>query len=396
MTTVKYIKESGAKKGVRKTSLEAESPTPSSVEAASLRRVRSDSLTPNIHTFTPKFLKDEKNCSPNIKMKFDLHDSTQLLGGDLAKARTKKHSGKQHHRRSSVQKGVTLDVVALHKLKKRQEEEDGESIYSSDLSIKASPSLDHCQHRKHKEPSRLSPSLTITYSPDDDDDDQRNFDDESDTSSVYHSSCLYQPEEGQKVTGNLEDPRKTLEHKRRMSSPIVNDRNRQQKVAVAGTRVNSAVEFPDGDRRHSSQDGPNLLSFEPATLSSKGKCYSTQDDLTTAPALLKSNQSLPARLDMSTTPTKESRGSADGQTQPRTRKEAAKDPPDQNCQSNFGIMLSAICFLLFLWYLVMACSKFIKSAHPFEAFDQMPLPDLVIQEVVVHIAVEEPLEAADK
>lgn len=392
MTTVKYVKESPANTGARKASLEAESLSPGSMEAGSLRRVRSDSLTPSVHTFTPEFLSDEKNQSPKIKMKFDLYDSTELLGGDLAKGRTKKHSSKKRQRRSSVQKGVMLDVVGLHKLNKRQEKEDRESICGSDLSIRTNPSPELWRRREASNPSRLSPSLTIT-SPDNDS--QRNFEDESDTSSIYHSSCLFQPEGSPNSAKNLlVNPKKAWEHhNRRMSSPSVSNMNRQQKVDAAGTRGTEMAEFPEGERRHSSQDMPHLGSHEPTMLSPRVKCYSTQEDLSAMPGQEKSSQSLPSNEDTSVTPTKEFRGSSESQIQLRKWKESGTDHPDHNCQSNFGIILSGICFVLFLWYLCLAGSSFIKSALSFEAFNEMHPPELVVQEVVVHIAVEEALEA---
>lgn len=383
MTTLKYVNEAVPKKGVRKVSLEAESPSARLGEALSLRRVRSDSLTPTVHTYTPSSLKDEKDRSPNIRMKFDLYDSTQLLGGNLATG--KKKSSKQRQRRASIQKGVALDVVALQKLKKKQEEEDKESIFGSETSFRTSPSGDLSQNGA-SEQFRLSPSLTISHSPDDGDDDPGTIEDGSDTSSIYHSSCMYQPEEQPKTVGNLlEDPRKVRDYRRRKSSPVVNNTSRSRRGKLA--------EFPDGERCHSSQDVPNLLSLN-ATLPSKPKYYSTQEDLSSIAPQRKDSQTLPTKEDVTPTPIKEHRGSTDSQAQQRKRKEGGKNPPDQNCQSYFGIMLSALCFLLFLWYLGMASSKFIKSALSFDTYDEMNPPDLgVVQEVVVYIAVEELLEA---
>lgn len=391
MTSVNGGNDVVAKK-VRKTSLEACSQKSSDGEAKTLRRVRSDFLAPSSTTFTAEFLTDEKNHSPKKKtMNLDLPDSALLKAGNSAKGQTKKPpSGRR--RKSSIHQGLMLDVAALHELRMKQESDDKISICSSMHSIKTSPSPDLSLANKRSDQSRLSPSLHVTNSPDTED--RVSFGEASDTSSVYHSSIMYTTEEGPRLLGHLlEDTRKTRErYNRRMSSPIIHSMKHQLLQDSSNTKTKVAA-FPDEGRRHSSQDVPNMLSFELAALPTKSKFYSTQEDLTAtstptqpAPTLRRGSQDPPAKEGMLTARMKDFRGSIDSQTQGKQQQDSNKELADQNCHSNFGIILSVICFVLFLWYLGMACSKFIKSALSFESFSKIPSADLgSVHEVIVYI-----------
>ena len=371
-------------KSVRKISLEGSSPKPSDGEAKTLRRVRSDSLAPAAPTFLPKFLKDEKNHSPRKK-------KVNLDPLDAALPQSKKPpSGRR--RKSSVHQEMVLDVAALHKLRKEHEGDDRVSIYSSMQSVKTSPSPspDLSLPNQNGDQSNPSPTFHITYSPNTED--HVTFEKGSNASSVYHSSCIYPQEEGPKLLGHLlEDPRKTLNHsKRRMSSPIIKNLKRQQ-LQDGSYTLTKVSSFPDEGYRHSSQDVSNLMSFELTALPSKSKFYSTQEDLSTITCNQASTQQrnssdpIVSQNKLNASP-KGFRKSFDSQIEINHKQDSNKELADQNCRSNFGIVLSAICFVLFLWYLAMVSSEFIKSALSFESFNTIPSIELgSIHEVTVYI-----------
>lgn len=375
-------------KSVRKTSLEVNTHKSNDGTANTLRRVRSDSLAPDIPTFTPKFLRDETNQPPKKKRSnLNLHDTALPEAGVSAKGQTKKPASGRR-RKSSVHQGLVLEVAALHKLNMQQELDNRVSNCSSTQSMKTSMSLDFSLDNQRSDQSRLSPSLCITYSPDTED--HVSFGDGSDTSSVYHSSVMYPPDEGPKLLGHLlENPRKTRDlSKRRMSSPI-NHNIKCQELQVGSNTKAKMKAFTVEGRRHSTQDITDVLAFELPALPSKSNFHSTQEDLTTtSPSSAVSIQQRDSpdpsmREDTLTVRTKEYRGSMDSQMQ---KTETNKELADQNCNSYFGIMLSIICFVLFLWYLAMVSSKFIMSALSFEPLNKIPTSDLgSVREVIVYI-----------
>lgn len=385
MTSVENEK---AAKTVRKTSLEIESSKSSDGESKTLRRVRSDTMALVVPTFTTKLLTDDERNSPKSKrVNLDIPGAVSYQAENSTKAQTKKPSSGRR-RRSSTQQGIVLDVAALHKLKKKQESVDRISMCSSMQSVKTSPSPDLSPGSQ----ARMSPSFHITYSPDTED---RASLGGSDSSSVYHSSCMYPPEEGPILLGNLlEDPRKNRnQYKRRMSSPVIQSLKQQQSPGASSAQARVRT-FPDEDRCHSSQGNANL-SFELAGLPSKSKFYSTQEDLATAStpvhptSVSTQHRDIPkpsSKDDLSAAPRKGYRASVDNQKQETKRKDSNKELADQHCRSNFGIMLSVICFILFLWYLGMVSSKFIKSALSFHYFSEAPSVELgSVREVIVYI-----------
>ncbi|MPC28179.1 hypothetical protein E2C01_021374 [Portunus trituberculatus] len=393
MASVRDEKKVG--KTVRKTSLEASIPKLSNEESMTLRRVRSDTMALVVPTFTTKFLTDDKDdSSKSKKVNLNIPGAMSYQAENTAKVQTKKPSSGRR-RKSSAQQGIVLDVAALHKLKEKQESDDRISMCSSMQSVKSSQSPDLSPTNQNGEQARMSPSFHITYSLDTED---RASLGGSDASSVYHSSCMYPPEEGPVSFSNLlEDPRKSRnQYKRRMSSPIIQSLKQQQSQDANNTKPRVRT-YPDEDRCHSSQGNANL-SFELTGLPSKSKYYSTQEDLA-ATSIPDHPASVPiqrrdipkpaSREDLLTPPRKGFRGSIDSQTQENKRKDSNKELADQHCRSNFGIVLSVICFILFLWYLAMVSSKFIKSALSFQYFSKAPSVELgSVHEVIVYIIAE--------
>ncbi|KAG7169688.1 hypothetical protein Hamer_G013312 [Homarus americanus] len=344
----------------------------------SSRKQRRRSLSPACASEASRSPMNGRNSLPTTEEKYLETDLSQLyrlsttdLGKNPSSCSSKKTIKKK--RRSSVQQGIILDVAAIHGTHEKEINSDDDANYHTSVNSLAnipSPKLVISSYGGSK--SRLNPNLCVTYSPSPS---QRS------ESSTYHSSCLYPLDDCQRSQGFFE------------ASKAVNN-NKMRRISLPAT----ASSF----RCDSSQGVYNIQSSQSSVTMRRNS----------AALGILHHTSLPYIADTDTMPCMEARGSFDAQATGNEELRRSyllcnegssgvcgikgvqnKEVTDQTCHSNFGAVLSVLCFILFFWYLGMVYRRYANEAMSYDAFESLTTPDILsvheIREIVVHISAED-------
>ncbi|KAK4308310.1 hypothetical protein Pmani_019991 [Petrolisthes manimaculis] len=316
----------------------------------SKKKSRNHSLSPSYASSSPRADRNGRNSLLSSSPKALVTDSSIVhwtSNTDITSLSTNVCPRKKKKRRkSSAHQELLLNVDLLHHLSEVQSQ-DTVSITSSMQSIITCPPGDLIRSGKNCDSTVPSPSLYVTYSPNlsewsSKEDNNTNI---SESSSLYHSSCLYPPTNG-KTSSRPCTPR----NGRRMSSPAVCTIRRQPSQELARIHPSNNKLSHRRSRRYSTQDIATISSRRPTSPSSL-RPHSLKDDSSagsSTPRLHRGSNipdNVPYLPSEKFVPCRKVRGSIDGNAMledPRAKYlchqqgKESKELADQNCRSQFG------------------------------------------------------------
>lgn len=324
---------------------------------------------------------------------------------DIRTPNIKVRPRKKKRRKSSAQQELLLNVAGLHQLRDSQ---DTMSIASSMQSIITFPPGDLITSGSNGRSAVPNPSLCVTYSPSLSDwsSGEGNYTNKSESSSVYHSTCLYPPGSGRDSNRPY-----TPRGGRRKSSPAICTVRRQLSPELASIHPSDKLSYLQS-RRHSTQ-AMSTISLQPTASPSSLRLHSRLDNSSVGSAsqgpstpqlhrgysmpdnvpYLPSGKSVPCRKVRGSIGDNSSTALDDFKTKYLCHQQSKehKEIADQNCQSQFGMMFTAICFISFLCYLGVVYSRFISKSlsFSFTSYSTLQIDLHPIQEVVVHISADD-------
>lgn len=314
---------------------------------------------------------------------------------------------KKKRRKSSAQQELLLNVTGLHQLSEGHSQ-DTMSVTSSMQSITTCPPGDLITSGSNSSSAVRNPSLYVTYSPSLSEwsSKEGNNTNKSESSSVYHSTCLYPPANGRESSRPC-----TPRGGRRRSSPAICTVRRQLSPELASVHPSDKLSYLQS-RRHSTQ-AISTISLQPTASPSSLRPHSQQDNFSVGSApqgpstprlyrgcsipdnvpYLPSGKSVPCRKVRGSIGENDSTALDDFKSKYLCHQQSKehKEIADQNCRSQFGMMFTAICFISFLCYLGVVYSQFISKSlsFSFTSYSTLQIELHPIQEVVVHISAED-------
>lgn len=302
---------------------------------------------------------------------FDLGEVDQESSHRAIIDQEKRHMKKQEkrRRRSSIQPGVVIDASSLHKQNGILcDDKESVSVHGNPVSSSKSQ-LQNLTLHLDKE--CLSPvGLTATSpSPSQISTESNEAGYESACSSLYLSSYLYPPE----FQPNSKISSRSIQNNRRLSTPAVlpHQSFSSQGPARAVSAPQSARSSP---YRSSVANEDKQCSTPPYVRIGENSSLPRTSDI------IHENDMQPSSLICHST-----LGNICG-----TEGTEEKEISDQTCRSNFGMVLSGICFVLFLWYLAVVYKSFLDKALSFDTYEGIYTPKISpVQEVVIHISMED-------
>lgn len=370
----------------------------------SSRRSLSPSNTPTL----PRADRNGRNSLPTSSPKALLADTSRrhcTSSTDVRTPNVKVRPRKKKRRKSSAQQELLLNVAGLHQLREFHSQ-DTMSIASSMQSITTCPPGDLITSGINSSSAVPNPSFCVTYSPSLSEWSSRegNNANISESSSVYHSTCLYPPANGRDSSRPC-----TPRGGRRKSSPAICTVRRQLSPELASIHPSDKLSYLQS-RRHSTQ-AVSSISLQPTASPSSLRPQQDNSSVGSAsqgpstPRLhrgcsipdnvpyLPSGKSVPCRKVRGSIGENDSTALDDFKTKYLCHQQSKehKEIADQNCRSQFGMMFTAICFISFLCYLGVVYSQFISKSlsFSFTSYSTLPIELRPIQEVVVHISAED-------
>lgn len=304
---------------------------------------------------------------------FDLGDIDQESSHRALYDQDRRPMKKQEkrRRRSSIQPGVVIDASSLHKQNGvLPDDKESVSVHGDPLTTsKSQPQnltlyLDkECLRPGSHTATSPSPSQISTES------NEAGY--ESACSSIYLSSYLYPPEF--QPNSKIAEKTRSSQNTRRLSTPAVLPHQSYSSHGPA-----RAVSAPQ-----SARSSPYRSSVANEDKHSSTPPYVRIGENSSIPGT--SNNVHENDMQPSSFICHSTLGNICG-----TEGTEEKEISDQTCRSNFGMILSGICFVLFLWYLAVVYKSFLDKALSFDTYEGIYTPKLSpVQEVVIHISMED-------